>query len=281
MSAPTDSAAFWLSMLLAADHSRLVDALDMVTRGEADAIHQVRVSCRHARSHLATFAEPMGAAWARDVSKRLRKLGRTCSEARDLEVLREVTVGHPDVDPDVLALERAALLSATKRLEEPGTAKATASLRAAADDARKLKTGTAVDVLPDLVDKTWDEFAAAAGGLADDSSNADWHAARVRAKHARYTAEAAAPVLGEECAALAEGAKEAQTILGEHQDLVMTASILDGLGSDAAARLAKDQRARRPDVRREFLTCWKSLEGMEAAWKSANSRWSSSSRPVG
>jgi CHAD domain-containing protein len=278
MSAPTDSAASWLSLLLAADHSRLVDALDMVTRGEADAIHQVRVSCRRARSHLATFAAPMGASWADDVGKRLRKLGRTCSEARDLEVLREVTVDHPDVDPEVTALERAALLSATRGLGKPRTAKATGALRAAAEDARKLETGTAVDLLPDLVDKTWDEFASAARRLTGDSPDADWHTARVRAKHARYTAEAAAPVLGEECAALAEGAKQAQTILGAHQDLVMTAGILDGLGTVAAARLAQEQRARRANVRTEFLTCWQSLTGMEAAWRSANSRLSSSSR---
>jgi len=256
MATPSDSVSAWLSTVLAADHSRLVEALAMVERDDDDAIHQVRVACRRARSHVRTFAAPLDAEWADDLARRLRRLAGSCGDARDLEVLREHTSGYPSLEVEVAELERAALATARRQLDRPRTAKTVAALRSAADDARALSGEPAQEVLPELVRSTWQDFEKAAGRLTLDSPDSDWHRARVRAKRARYTAEAAAPVLGEETASLAARAKQVQALLGEHQDLVMTAELLQPIGTDAARALAEAQHARRPELRRRFLTCW-------------------------
>jgi CHAD domain-containing protein len=61
------------------------------------------------------------------------------------------------------------------------------------------------------------------------------HAARKRAKRARYAAEAAAPALGAPATGLAGAAKTLQTLLGEHQDSVLARTALRDLAAQAQA----------------------------------------------
>ncbi len=60
-----------------------------------------------------------------------------------------------------------------------------------------------------------------------------FHRARKAAKRYRYANELAEPVLGEAAAAVVEETKELQTLLGEHQDSVVSAEILRRLGAAA------------------------------------------------
>lgn len=68
-----------------------------------------------------------------------------------------------------------------------------------------------------------------------DAADAALHEARKCAKRLRYAAEAAVPVGGKRAARLAEAAKRVQTVLGEHQDSVVTRGLLERLGAVAGA----------------------------------------------
>lgn len=60
-----------------------------------------------------------------------------------------------------------------------------------------------------------------------------FHRARKAAKRYRYANELAEPVLGEAATAAVEETKDLQTLLGEHQDSVVSAEILRRLGANA------------------------------------------------
>ena len=57
-----------------------------------------------------------------------------------------------------------------------------------------------------------------------------WHEARIKAKQARYAAEAVTDVLGKPAARMASAAKPAQEVLGDHQDAAIAADTLNDLG---------------------------------------------------
>jgi CHAD domain-containing protein len=61
------------------------------------------------------------------------------------------------------------------------------------------------------------------------------HEARKKAKRVRYAAEAAEPALGDPAAGLLRAAKSLQTLLGDHQDSVMTREALHDLAGQAHA----------------------------------------------
>jgi CHAD domain-containing protein len=61
-----------------------------------------------------------------------------------------------------------------------------------------------------------------------------FHSARKAAKRARYAAELAEPVLGEAASRAVEQTKDLQTLLGEHQDSVVSVALLRRLGRQAS-----------------------------------------------
>lgn len=61
------------------------------------------------------------------------------------------------------------------------------------------------------------------------------HEARKKAKRTRYSAETATPALGRPAADLVKSMKSLQTLLGDHQDSVMTREALRELAGQAHA----------------------------------------------
>lgn len=59
------------------------------------------------------------------------------------------------------------------------------------------------------------------------------HDARKKAKRTRYAAETAIPALGDPAAALVKSMKSLQSLLGDHQDSVMTREALRELAGQA------------------------------------------------
>ena len=59
--------------------------------------------------------------------------------------------------------------------------------------------------------------------LDPSAEDADWHAARINGKRARYAVDAVAGVLGGEAAVLAGSLAAVQDLLGEHQDAAVAA----------------------------------------------------------
>jgi CHAD domain-containing protein len=98
------------------------------------------------------------------------------------------------------------------------------------------------------------------------------HRLRIRAKRARYAAEAVGAKKE-----FVDRAKDLQDVLGEHQDAVVAEERIrdllarvrgTGRTALAAGRLIERQRLRRANARRAWPKAWKRLERAgDAAWR--------------
>jgi CHAD domain-containing protein len=126
--------------------------------------------------------------------------------------------------------------------------------------------GRCSKVLPPLVRGAWRSLAKRAARLHAEDPDDDWHEARIKAKQARYAAEAVSDVLGRPAARLAAAAKAVQEVLGDHQDAAIAAEILVGLAQEksddgalcfVAGRLAQWNRSDIGRTRWDFPAVWK------------------------
>lgn len=100
--------------------------------------------------------------------------------------------------------------------------------------------------------------------LPSDPSPEKLHQVRIRAKHARYAAKVAVPLVGKRAKRLAQGLADLQTVLGDHQDAVVTERWLrrsiasaEPAVREAAEELIAVQRAEAEDCRRRWRPAWK------------------------
>ncbi|GAA0925186.1 hypothetical protein GCM10009554_04580 [Kribbella koreensis] len=251
-------------------------AVRMVERGEEDAIHQVRVSCRRLRSDLKLFRKVIAGDWGEKLRVELAWLANSCGEARDLEVIAELVRDGVTSEDDAehvatilgtltAGLERASGQSAEVVLGER-TALLVRELQvvAAAPELSGLAEKTSGEVLPKLLKAARRKFEASAELLKPWSPDDDWHEVRLLAKRVRYAADTSASVLGDEARDIAVQAARFQELLGQHQDHCAAADALTRLAQDAAAqgdaelsftlgRLTERHRAARKPLREEFL----------------------------
>jgi CHAD domain-containing protein len=75
--------------------------------------------------------------------------------------------------------------------------------------------------MPALVAKPWKKLRKEVRGAGDDPADHELHQIRIRAKRARYAAEAVEPVIGEPAGAFADAVADIQSELGDHQDAVV------------------------------------------------------------
>jgi CHAD domain-containing protein len=208
--------------------------------GDPEDVHQARVATRRLRSDLRTFAPLLDAAWADGLREELRWLAGELGAVRDAEVLlervRDGVARLPEPDRQaggrVAALFERDVAEARTRLiaalREPGYVALLDRLVAAAREPvlSDRAAAPAEDVLPGLVAGPWSKLRRDAWRLGDGASDEDLHALRIRAKRARYAAEAAAPALGGKVAAFAKAVAGLQEVLGTHHDAVVTADRL-------------------------------------------------------
>jgi CHAD domain-containing protein len=168
--------------------------------------------------------------------------------------------------PRLASADRAPLRQATRLASADR-----APLRQATRLAAVRATQPARDLLPRLVAKPWRQLAygvdgvTGAGSLDPTAPDDDWHQVRIRAKRARYAAEAVAGLLGGPAAELARAVAAVQNLLGEHQDAVIAAdtwlSIAQSDPDDhtlavTAGRLVERERASVRQVRADFPDAW-------------------------
>ncbi len=196
-------------------------------------VHQARVATRRLRSDLRTFAPVLEVEWSEPLRDELRWLGGLLGDVRDTEVQMDRMRGHmqglPEEDQLVHLLDglaerrtkgREALVEALRG--ERYVALLDRLVEAAAEPALLPEADKPADeILPDLVVKPWRKLRKAVKALGDPPADAELHAVRIRAKRARYAAEAVAPAFGKKAAEFAEAAAGLQDVLGEHQDAVV------------------------------------------------------------
>ncbi|HVF20248.1 MAG TPA: CYTH and CHAD domain-containing protein [Mycobacteriales bacterium] len=271
--------------------ARIVGYDPLARLGRPDAVHQMRVGVRRMRSTLRTYAPVLEPDWAGRIDAELSWLADELGGVREAEVFldrihRRIESMPPD---DVDAAARRQLLSVLRADLRRGQARLSSSLRSTryvslldqlVDAARAPQVLTGAEkparkAVPALVQRSWRKLARGADALGTDSPEEEFHRVRKLAKRARYAAEDARAVAGDEAQTLAGEIERVQTVLGEHQDAahaieqltaildrprlgVRTSFLIGAIVGTERALMAKTrgdfaglwQRARRPRHRR-------------------------------
>jgi CHAD domain-containing protein len=122
----------------------------------------------------------------------------------------------------------------------------------------------AASELRSAIERPWQHLEHAVERAREDASDSSLHAVRIRAKRARYAAEAVSPVFGKPAAGFAEAAARLQDALGEHQDSVVARAWLRetaASGADAfvAGELSAIEAQAAAAVRATWPKAWKAL----------------------
>lgn len=259
------SAGAMLLTQVAVQYWRLL-AHDPGTRLGTDAedLHQFRVATRRLRAFLRAGSELLDPGWADPVREELRWLGGVLGPVRDLDVLLE----HLTAEVDSLGADKAGgksllgLLKRERRTARGKLVKALGSERyfALLDTLASPPPSVASDVtLPGIQVAEHRRLRKAMRSLSETSADAEFHAARITVKRARYAAELA----GDE--AYVKVAKRVQDVLGEHQDAVVAGERLRALAARApaatlaAGRLVEREQARADARRVAWPGVWKRL----------------------
>jgi len=226
------------------EHDPLVRLREPLPGGDTP-VHQMRVGCRRLRSDLRSFAPLLEPQWADPLRAELDWVAGVLGAARDAEVLRERLRATATADPlapldaaavarmdaDLAARHEEALQAVDDALRSPRYLALLEQLHSAARTPRLTAAArrSAQRVLPALVAAPWWQLVQGArdvrpaGRLNLGAPDEVWHAVRVRAKRARYAADAVASVIGGAAPGFARSLAGVQALLGEHQDAAVAA----------------------------------------------------------
>jgi CHAD domain-containing protein len=243
---------------------------------DVEDVHQARVATRRMRSDLRTFRTVLDPEWDESLRAELKWLGGLLGTVRDADVLlgrleERVHELPPDDQPagervlDGLRAERElardellAGMRSDRYVELIERLFAAARAVPASDDTANFELDVA-----ELAVKPWKKLRKAVRALDDDPPDAELHAVRIRAKQARYGAEAVAPAVGRDAKHFASAVADLQDVLGEHQDAVVAGAWLrehvpagDGEAGFVAGRLATLEEAAADESREEWPAAW-------------------------
>lgn len=277
---PRDAAGEAIQNLLA-QHVTAFIAHDLgVRRDLPDSVHQLRVAARRLRSALKVFASLLDAQWAAHLREELAWIAGELGAARDNEVLeRRLLAGLATIDDKGTTRAAAIVRRELGRDEHMAASDVAAAMQSvrylalldalvAASRAPMLSAAASAragDALPPLMRSTWRRLARSVRALHQNGPDEAWHAARIRAKQARYAADALVPVFGRPAKKLAAQLERVTELLGSHQDAAVAAqsaatlAAAKGVGGRAGyvLRLLHDaQRAEVRTTRKEFKRIW-------------------------
>jgi len=195
---------------------------------------------RRLRCNLRTFAPVLDAPWADDLRERMRWLSDGLAGARDADVLiasiTEQAGRLPSADrariEEALRPLHARRTAAYERLETLLRDRRYASLiEAAVVAARHPHLGSAAyrpaaETFGLMMEPVWQRLCKAVRQAGRAPTDAGLHRVRIHAKHARYAAEALAPVAGRPAKRFARRMETLQTQLGKQHDAVVAACAL-------------------------------------------------------
>jgi CHAD domain-containing protein len=216
---------------LAGDLARVM-AHEVGTRlgSDPEDLHQARVGLRRFRADLRTFAAVLDAAAVEPLAREVAWLGRALGEVRDADVLADrlddEVAGLPPGDQEAAAAVRAELAAqrshARARLEEalatPRYAALLESLVGTVLAPPVRVEGRAADWAGQLLVTPWRRLRRAARHLGAPPAPEELHELRIKAKRARYAAEALEPVVGRPARELAARLAPLQDVLGTFHD---------------------------------------------------------------
>ena len=229
-------------------------------------LHQLRVATRRLRAFLRAARPLLDSDRAEALRAELSWLGGELGPARDLDVLLEHFESAPDAGGLVESL-RVRRDEARNRLVE---ALATDRYFELLDDVERFASDRPRGDGGMPLAKIWwrevKKLSRDVEALEDDPADEALHAVRIRVKRARYAADLAAHELGKRGARFISRAKEAQDVLGDHQDAFVAEQEIrlwwEGRPEldETAAALIERERRRRTEAREAWPAAWLSLE---------------------
>jgi CHAD domain-containing protein len=232
---------------------------------------------------LRTFRSLFDEHWSTGLSDELRWLGDVFGAVRDADVLYGRLEAKVELLPDIDRDPAERLLGRLLEDQARGRDQLMRALRsdryatlldklviAAARPRFLLRVDESdghddASVLRRIARKPWEKLQAAADALGDDPPDIELHAVRIRAKRARYAAEAVVPAFGKPARAYAKAVTQLQDVLGEHQDAVVAAEWLRRAAANtddestgfAAGQLAALEYQSAERSRREWPGAWR------------------------
>ena len=246
---------------------------------DPEAVHQARVATRRVRSALRTFRDVLEPEWGGSLRDRSKQVADALGAVRDTEVLLERLRSR---EPSLPGGDRRGLQELVTMLESTRNEAREQLLGAireqtyvdlldelveAAHEPRVLEVAAGAPAESELrpaLERPWRHLEHAVEGAREDASDASLHAVRIRAKRARYAAEAVAPVFGKRAEAFADAAADLQDVLGDHQDSVVARAWLreaaqDGADAFVAGELAAIEAQAAAEARAAWPKAWKAL----------------------
>jgi len=244
--------------------------------GDADALHDHRVAVRRLRAMLRAGRPLIDRRWADDLRRPLKHAGSELAEVRDLDVLIE------QLRADVDQLDWSVCTGGRRIVETLEQRRARAQIELLA----VLAGGAYVSLLNRLELAVAEPRFSGSGSLAkaltrehrrtcrkvrrlpSRPADGELHEIRKAVKRARYAAELLDAVGVKGTRKYLKRAKQVQDVLGDHQDAVVAADVLQQLRAelpDNAAQLAltaltERQRARQAQARAAFPKTWKRFQ---------------------
>ena len=238
---------------------------------DPEELHQLRVATRRLRAFLRAGRPLLDSGWSEPLRDEIGWLGRALGPARDLDVL----IGGLTADAAKLDGEHdvaRGLLNALAKERENARGLVVDALssdrylllleRLEAAGAPELSGRETT--LREVWRAEWRRTRKTFARLDRSSPDPALHAARIRAKRARYAAELAAHELGKHASGFVRAAKDLQDVLGEHQDAVVAEARIEAWlserGDDAgAAGLLEREQQRKRDTSAAWPAAWKAL----------------------
>ena len=262
-------------------HVRNLMLSDVDVRRELpDSVHQMRVAARRLRSVLTAFAPLFETEWAEGLRSDLKWLASELGAIRDTEVLHARLTDHARELPEPFAVLAKDTLDITLgRREDGALAGALAALRSdrhqyviedlveAANSPRftDIAYRSCHVALPPAMARSWRALNNSVKRLDLNGPSDTWHQARIKAKRARYTTEAIAPIFGKRAERLARSLADVTDVLGSHQDAFVAQEFLqsntegvDGSTGFALGLLFEREYSHEMDDRRAFVELWPS-----------------------
>ncbi len=268
-----------------------------VRRAQPDAVHQLRVAARRARSAMQAYRGLLDRGHTDPLVDDLREFARALAPARDAEVLYErISTGLASLDPELLlGPAQAQVTRHFARVE----AEAGAAVLSELDGDRYVRLRAALDELverpplttraarparkelPAHVARTARRLDRAVTAAIDpvlpvEERDVAVHAARKAGKRLRYATEVARPTVGKDATRFAKALKGFQSALGEHQDTVVAREALreqgalahnEGENGFSFGLLYGRDEARAARIEDDLADLW------TTAWTPRNRRW--------
>jgi CHAD domain-containing protein len=246
-------------------------------------VHQSRVGTRRLRSDLRTFGTVLDQTWVTALREELRWIAGLLGAVRDADVLEERlrrqvdslgSLSAPSVAPLFRRLAKERDAARTALVAGMNSARYVALLDELVAAATAPPLGSdahrrAKKIVPSLVAGPWKKLRRQVENLPSEPSSQELHQVRIRAKRARYAAEAVEPLVGKPAASFARAVAGLQTVLGDHHDAVVAEAWLRGAAADtepAVAGAIEQLIAVQQDDARACRSMWKS------AWKKASAK---------